>query len=299
MKMIFFFIFALTALLPLISCEDMLSNRKMAQSPEITRSDVGTEGIYALRSHIHREKGTKTLSYADEIQKTLRGDLPASIYRVIPLMEKDDEGSKENVVTVNELGRPDFNCGSGDSFIGIDPRIVDCSEKNGAKALWEGFRYGAAGESTWTLVMRNNSKEIWLDGRTGMVWSHLIVTAEDKKIFNWCKASGNDQNNTTIAVLDCNELGIGESLCAGQVFEEIGEKVNWRLPTRNDYLQADINGFRFVFVKEESQGLWTATIRALSDGRKEAWVYESKEGTLSGGVLSSLRHVRCIGAPTR
>lgn len=295
-------LFSLSFLCLLASCEDVSSNRRQGQNrnPERDRPEIGSEGSENLRSHIHRERGSAILSYAEEIQKTLGRDLPQISYRIVPLMEKDDEGSLKNVATVNDLGRPTVSCGRGDGFAGIDARITDCFQKNADKALWEGYRYGAAGESTWKLVTRNGSeKEMWLDLRTGMVWSYLRADTEENKLFNWCKASGNDQNSSTELLIDCNELAEGESVCAGELLEEVGSQIQWRLPTRNDYLQADINGIRSIFPKEADAGLWTATIRAASEGRAEAWVYSTKEGTLSAGPLSSERFVRCIGAPVR
>lgn len=295
-------LFSLAFLCLLTSCEDVSSNRRLGQNrnPERSAPEVGAEGSENLRSHIHREKGSSILSYAEEIQKVLGRDLPEISYRIIPSMEKDDEGSLKNTSPVEELGRPSSNCGRGDGFSGIDARITDCYQKNGSKALWEGYRYGAAGESTWKLVTKNGSgKEVWLDSRTGMVWSYIHSNEENKKLFNWCMASGNDENNSTHVLVDCNDVGAGESICANEVLEEVGTQVKWRLPTRNDYLQADINGLRSVFIKEGDQGLWTATIRANSDGRSEAWVYNTQEGTLSGASLTSEHYVRCIGAPVR
>lgn len=298
----FTLILSLSLLSFLTSCNDVSSNHKMGQNrnPERNRPEIGSEGSENLRSHIHRERGSAILSYAEEIQKTLGRDLPQISYRIIPLMEKDDEGSSKNVATIEDLGRPTINCGRGDGFAGIDGRITDCFQKNADKALWEGYRYGAAGESTWKLVTRNGSgKEMWLDMRTGMVWSYLRANSEGKNLFNWCKASGNDENASSELIVDCNELAAGESVCAGELLDEVGTQIQWRLPTRNDFLQADINGIRSIFPKEDDRGLWTATMRAAADGRSEAWVYNTKEGTLSGAALASERFVRCIGAPVR
>lgn len=302
MKKSFTLLFGLGLLCFLSACGDVSSNRRMGQNrnPERDRPEQGSEGSENLRSHMHRERGSAILSYAEEIQKRLGRDLPEILYRIIPLMEKDDEGSSKNVATVEDLGRPTVSCGRGDGFAGIDARAADCFQKNGDKATWEGYRFGAAGESTWKLVTRNGSgKEMWLDMRTGMVWSYLRANSEGKNVFNWCKASGNDENASTDVIVDCNALAEGISICAGHLMEEVGEQIKWRLPTRNDYLQADINGIRFIFPKEDDRGLWTATMRAASEGRSEAWVYSTKEGTLAGVPLASERFVRCIGAPVR
>jgi len=284
----------------IVSCGgDVSSNRKKGNNPAPERSTQTVEGTLGqeyIRSSIHREKGSSVLSYAQEISKTLANDLPI-LYRVIPSMEKDDEGSLKNVTTTSDIGRPTTTCGFGDKFAGIDARITDCFLKNKDKALWEGHRYGAAGEGTWKLVSLSTAgDEIWFDGRTGMVWSELHAKT------NWCKASGNTENATNSEIIDCNELNdtvSGEEVCVDAVTEGIGTQIKWRLPTRNDFLQADLNGLRSVLKKEGIDGLWTATMKAKVTGRTDAWVYHSTNGTLSSANLSSERQVRCIGVPVK
>lgn len=286
----------------LVGCQDVSSNRRQGTNNNtvITRPGAeGTDGSDSIRSSMHRERGAPVLSYADEIKKTLANDLPETLYRTVPLMEKDDEGSIKNVITVDRRGRPTTACGLGNSFAGIDARVTDCFQKNGDNSIWEGATYGAAGEGTWKLVQRNNDgDEIWIDGRTGMVWSDIAKNSTGINVFNWCKASGNTQNDTPTESIDCNAISDGINVCE-IVSDEISSQIKWRLPTRNDFLQADLNGSRFVLKKETEVGLWTATMRAGVSGRTEAWVYNSKDGTLSPGTLTTERQVRCIGAPVR
>jgi hypothetical protein len=286
----------------LVSCGgDVSSNRKKgnnSSSPDrSTQAAEGSAGQDNIRSFIHREKGSTVISYTQEISKTLAKDLPMSLYRTIPSMEKDDEGSAKNVITTTNIGRPTTSCGIGENFAGIDARITDCYLKNREKALWEGQRYGAAGEGTWKLVgLSADGKETWFDGRTGMVWSDLHSKT------NWCKASGNTENATTTETIDCNNFNdtiSGEEVCIDAVTPGLGTQIKWRLPTRNDFLQADLNGLRFVLIKENADGLWTATMKARVPGRTDAWVYHSTDGSLSSANLATERQVRCIGVPVR
>lgn len=284
----------------LVGCEDVASNRKMGtnKNPPTTQAVEGN-GSDLIKSHMHRKNGAPVITYAEEIVKTLGSQLPENLYRTIPLMDTDDEGSKNNVITRSVLGRPTEACGNGTTLTGIDSRITDCSQKNGDKAIWDGTNFGASGEGIWKLVSRSTSgDEIWFDGRTGMVWSDLLEK-DTAKSFNWCAASGNDEDDTPNETTNCRTLGDAVSLCAGNAIAGLANQVQWRLPTRNDFLQADLNGSRFVLKKENDQGLWSATIRAASSGRSEAWVYDSTEGTLAGGKMTDLRQVRCIGTPVR
>lgn len=279
--------------------EDVSSNRRLGENQipttDVNRPELCPEGGQNVRSHLHREKGSPVLSYAEEITKTLSNQLPDSLYRVIPAIGKDDEGSAKNVTTVADRGRPGMDCGLGTTFTGVEQRIADCAQKNSELAQWDGTRFGAAGEGTWNLVSKNATKEIWQDGRTGMIWSYVLNAP-----VNWCMASGNSESETTETIIDCTAIGGLQSVCAKASLEETGANVVWRLPTRNDFLQADLNGIRFVLKKENRElGLWTATIRSASEGRNEAWVYNSQEGTLSSGTLPTERNVRCIGAPVK
>lgn len=265
--------------------------------------DQVTEGAQpesdSIRSSMHREKGAAVLTYAEEITKTITNDLPEVSYRRVPDMEKDDEGTDgANVSTRTALGRPQVTCGAAGTFSGVAARIQDCLQKNGDKATWNGSNNGSSGEGTWQLVARlDNTKEIWMDARTGMVWSDIMNNGDLVSEFNWCKASGSEASATATATVDCNTLAAGESVCVNAVLDDIGDQIQWRLPTRNDFLQADIDGARFVLERAGTNGLWTATLKAGVAGRNEAWVYQTSNGTLMSGELSTTRQVRCIGAP--
>lgn len=292
------FIMSLGLLTVLVSCGDVSSNNKMGtnNSPERSIPGIGGDnGSEGQRSQIHREKGASVLAYSEEILKTISGDLSASNYRIIPSMEKDNEGSTANVTTATQNGRPTVTCGALETFNGVDARITDCFLKNGDKSLWEGYRYGASGEGTWKLVALNETTEIWFDQRSGMVWSEVKTATA-----NWCIASGNQEDDSDIGGVNCNELADKQSLCVDLPTTGIGSQIKWRLPTRNDYLQADLNGLRFVLKKETAgTGLWTATLVAGVSGRSDAWIYNSANGTLSSDKIQNAHSVRCIGTPNR
>jgi hypothetical protein len=97
--------------------------------------------------------------------------------------------------------RPSVTCGSQG---GIDARIADCAAKNGARAFWDGTKYGQANEGTWSLVTVTTrygvTWEVWRDDSTLLLWSdsarhygpdNLRATADDVgSYYNWYQASG-------------------------------------------------------------------------------------------------------------
>lgn len=192
---------------------------------------------------------------------------------------------------MNSYGRPTEICGEGTNFTGISGRIRDCLAKNPKLAVWNGTVSGAAGETTWQLVtLTSGGKEFWQDLRTGLVWS------DNTGLKNWCAASGNKQPSAVGIDIDCSTLGENQNSCAE--LGVFGTNIVWRLPTRNDFLQADINGARFVFkTSTTSNGYWTATVVGTSAGRSKAWSYNYVDGTLAASEMTNTLQVRCVGAP--
>ncbi len=267
--------------------EDVASSRRDRPSPGATRPEALPEAK-GLRSQLPREKGSPILTYAEEIQKTLAGSLPESLYRLIPDQEKDDESAS---ITVTSLGRPLVDCGTGSAFKTITARIADCAQKNSDRATWDGTRFGVAGDGSWRLVAKNSGDEFWLDSLTNLIWSPVLEAT------NWCRASGNTQGVGGNVTVNCQTGTVGQPSCEDVTLDVAGTDVRWRIPTRNDFLQADLNGLRSVLVKEPADtGLWTGTVRGGSTDRREAWLYQSKEGTLSSDAMTASKSVRCIGA---
>lgn len=274
----------------LIGCGDDIASRSNRRGglERNSQGATGDEVNQLINSQMHRLRASAPiLSYAQETDLSLRNALPSGLRRV-PLMELDDEGTHGKNVVIQS--RPTVECGIGEAFTGIDARINDCHLKNATNSLWNGYLSGAAGEGSWKLVsLTSTGKETWIDLKTGMVWSDVVASG------NWCKASGNTQESMIGVDTDCSVVGEGDSFCYGASSDGFGKNIQWRLPTRNDYLQADINGLRFVLKKGGSTGFWTATMVSGSVGRDEAWVYYPEQGTLASGELTSSRQVRCIG----
>lgn len=268
----------------LVSCGEDVGSRR--GSPTIDLPTLGGNG--SAISQIHRNRGLNVLTTSTEITLITTNALPAG-YRTIPLMAIDDEGSNgKNVSTRTGLGRPAVDCGNT-SGATLSARIAECSTLNPGTSTWNGAANGASGESTWRLVAKSAMGEVWQDSRTGHLWSDIVATT------NWCNASGNNLQEANASV-NCQTLGTNFS-CVGKSIMGLS-RVSWRLPTRNDFLQGDLNGLRFVLREADTTGFWTATMDSSSANRSEAWVYQQKQGILEKDSLTNDHQVRCIGAAT-
>jgi hypothetical protein len=263
----------------LSSCGDVSSNQRRDNSETII---PGLGADASIVSHIHRTRGEATITYAEEIQRLLRNETSFN-YRKIPDLDLDFEGGT-NVSRVTQLGRPQVACGSlaEDAMNGVEARLADCKIKNqdikGSTYLWNGVANGAAGEGIWQLVSLRGETELWKDLKTGMVWS---------------KASGNMETGTNI---NCAFLAGNVSLCSGKILTWLGDDIEWRLPTRNDYLQADLDGLRLVLTQTTAvKTYWTATLDSMN--KLNAWTYSLPQGQLSSSPVEESKLVRCIGTP--
>jgi hypothetical protein len=271
----------------LVGCnEDVPSRKAIKQTPQ----PIVTETV-TVYSGIHREIGSKPITYKSEIG--VNSDSPK--IRAIPDIRFDDEGGDErNVTTRTFKVRPDKLCGADAKAI-LSAKIADCLAQNGDKSVWDGTINAGSAESEWVLVTlsekeNGESFEIWLDKRAGMLWSGLIAIEG-----NWCAASGSQLQTSDHVGEPCEITGKGQSLCTKYAPTQL-PGVRWRLPTRHDFLQADIDGVRFV-LDGDTNTLWTATTSTDVKARDKAWTYNMQNGTLVAELMNSTRNVRCIGTP--
>ncbi len=173
----------------------------------------------------------------------------------------------------------------------------------------------------------SRGREVWQDQRTGLLWSSKV--AEN---LNWCKASGSNNIVNNPAAQDdpsdyCDNAayqttGTGPADKAiSACFEEssffttvddtgdidsLGKAglnltstpvVAWRLPTRDDYLVADVNGLRHVLPDAGNDfGYWEWTATIESNNRTKAWQFSTWDGALSTYLArDGDSNVRCVG----
>jgi hypothetical protein len=161
--------------------------------------------IQDLFSNVFRDTGSGQLTQSAEVTayagNSASPNLPSN-YREVPDVLKDDDGyysADAGCASQCTLNAPitgtqhlAFNdCGLTQGSIAA--RIADCNSTNGRLATWSGIVSGTGGQGTWYLVTRQGTnKEVWQDGRTGLIWSSKLTTVAGD---NWCRASGNGQAN--------------------------------------------------------------------------------------------------------
>lgn len=266
------------------SCQDSSPGRPPVAFIEPIEADLSGDKSAHTASQLFRDKdltqNEAILSYKQEAQA-----LPAH-YRKIPSIAIDhDQGQ-------TKITRPAISCGQSGS---IAERIADCLNKNPQDSIASAKNYGNAGEATWRLVSKtqngaNSGFEIWIDSRTQKIWSDNIGNT------NWCRASGNAED---IGGVDCQGLGSGQAWCEDDQIsiEEKGNLtglIDWRLPTRADYLQADLDGIRQIF-KSQTNAFWSAT--ALETNLSQAWTFNIDTGVFTAQERSNGSvDIRCIGS---
>lgn len=272
---------AIISLILLISCQETPSTRNYTPSPEVERPEVSQE-ISFPRSQIHRIRGNEVISNEEEATSD------EDTYLTIPLIGQSDDGINSDSVV--RQTRPQKICGTNVDQ-NIAERIKDCQQKNLSSSTFIGKTNGNTGEGDWSLVSLDKfGFETWIDLTTKMLWSDTIDNT------NWCKASGNNQGSVEDITISCLTIGENQNICSSQLSESLGsftKLVKWRLPTRNDYLLADINGSRLVF-EQSSESFWTATVHSLN--RDQAWSINLSTGQLLPVSRDKVLSVRCIGS---
>lgn len=283
-------------------------------------------------SAMHRSKGYAQISWLQDVAATTPFVVSATGYTAIPSFTTDhDEDLLTTVDRVDRTGWAARTCGTTGA---LTARIDDCADEFGANATWDGSAAGTSGEAVWKLVSRTGAnvssrgREVWQDQRTKMVWSSLVSNTA-----NWCIATGKNnitgnpvaeadpdnmcenpikQNDTASglpAISACYEDGgvlftdvdnitspnsIDPAGKAGLGFSST-PSVKWRLPTRNDYYQAEIDGIRFVMpdMLDLNNWEWTTTISTLPTN--EAYGFHSDTAETSLRARWNGDSVRCVG----
>ena len=225
--------------------------------------------------------------------------------------------------SVNRTGWGATTCGTSQNSIAA--RIANCAANGtiGPNATWDGTKLGISGAGMWKLVTRKgNQQEVWQDQKTLLLWSTLVATG-----VNWCVAAGNYQSNdpnsycnngayqnqTTPTSYCAEDAGLSPAI-AGEVWtagsasyssKKGGMGLNstpsvlWRLPTRGDQMQAEIDGIRWVINDFAAGGNleWDTTINSYAGNSSTAYGLNSATGAITTATRSSTasNEVRCVG----
>ncbi len=260
-----------------------------AREPEVTRPEVGSEVEFKPleRSMIRRVKGVNRPSYA-QVKASLSGTGLPVVYQTTPTPTPTEATPVEMIPTQ----RLSTDCGvSKDDTLTINQRIIDCQSKIGQRSstTWSAFVNGISGEGNWFLVTYIDKLKVWQDASTGLLWSDIV------KAGTFVEALGRDPQDLERDILSvCSSLDDNRKAALGNLPVK---QVKWRLPNREEFLQADINGAKSVLT-DSGTNLWTASYHEDNAGDPTAWSIEQKSGILKSTPISESLNIRCIGVIT-
>lgn len=277
---------------------DPIPSKLRAPEPEAV-VEVGEAGVCSNTEYVSRSSCEKADD--DNIWTPFIGDGE----RLVPDANLDDEqvGYDFNNA-LRKYTHPDeaqtFPIGTCGQTGSIEARVKNCN------TLWSAALGSWSGASNWALVSLTQSRQVWRDERTKMLWSDVIGESEH------CSASGNSQN----VGFDCtaNTLSLCAEVDGLATPDKVGTRpavysaskgglglasttpVLWRLPSREDFLQAYANGAARVVPGFVTSNQWTASVYSLN--RAEGWIFfntRSGNGGFFGASRTQIADVRCVG----
>lgn len=232
-------------------------------------------------SQVYRNKENIRLTYSEIMDAVLNNKVPLTT-RMIPDIEVHIDSEVSSPAKIpSEI----TECGNSvaEAYT-LSDRIKDCKDKvPEANAIaWAGKKNGINGEGDWQLVSYSNNKQVWQDLRTGLLWSDIVATA-DYEVASGVEMGSTDNFKDRV----CQTITDTPKDALGKIHSS---RVEWRLPNRNEYLQADINGARFVLPNTD-QLTWTSSY----SGDDNAWAINQKTGVLQLTSIGDSLSVRCVG----
>ncbi len=214
----------------------------------------------------------------------------------------------------------------------IAEKIKDCSLKNSQWATYDGPKAGNENEAVWSLVTvlkKQNQFEVWLDQKTNRLWSdktqasynwyRAVGYAKPKDISilesQFAAEPGLKDTSAPFKINVILQPKNPISVCTspkelslknefhytyeGPTKENLDfkgnlneESVSWSVPSRDDWMMAEVNGIRKVLPNMDYK-FWSSTTG--SDYRNSSWIYSGDYGTFDGSDKHVSNYVRCIG----
>lgn len=225
------------------------------------------EAADLLTSGLYRVAGSTPMSLNTEKTNYIKDTLPSGYY---PSIEELPEVNYVDYSATYQV------CGEKESYTNFAALKNSCITRNKDLSMWSATDNGIAGEADWELVYSKDGNFIWQDTRTELVWSYTLSSAV------WSIASGVEDYDTTEQTSYCDELN-----------KITFDKIKWRLPSREEFLQADIDGARTVLMDQDNNEVfWTATPGEETD---ESWGIRQSNGVLKSYNRDTPFAVRCVG----
>lgn len=247
------------------SAGDILSGKKAYSFSGDLLTGTLIPGTVSPSGKIRDSGATQISIRAESESETQTG------YRSTPVA-----GDRELIIA-NKVSRSNYTSDCGLTGT-VKERIANCASTYPSTATWNGSTQGAYAEGEWKLVARNVTEDliIWKDTSTGHLWTSVIASG-----VSFCQAAGVDgvsytsncAGNNIPKISYCASVS-GFTLAGAGVnqanLSESSGNVTWRLPTRADFLKAELNGLRYAHGLD-AETLWTAN--TWSSAVSYIWVF--------------------------
>ncbi len=271
---------SITALILLISC-NANQNPNVVNRENADKEETKVTEDEAIRSQMNRNRGSDTVIQAtimDEVKSTKKAYYPEG-YSEVP-----SSTTTESYAEKIDISKYTTECGVlKETTSTVGERIADCRKKYtntmGIPSSWVAKNFGVSGEGNWSLVSvaidATQTPEVttlvWYDFTTRLLWSDHIKEATFEE-----------------AVSDFN--GVCKTFNKDNVHFLNTSYIDWRLPTRSEFLQADINGSRYI-LNNLDKTYWTSTLLT----REAVYSIKQSTGNSSSTALTETHSVRCVG----
>lgn len=268
------------SLVILSSCNAVSNGNVVNQNQYADNGNETIETDQAIKSQTNRENGNEVVSQITITDKSLEDK---ELHSPDGYLEIPSEKTMEVKATKISIDDYDTECGNlADTDASVDLRIANCTKAYSGRSIptkWINQSNGVAGEGNWALVSvaKDKTKDpevtttIWYDYTTKLIWSDYIKEAGFEEA-----ATAYNRACTVFSESNIHSL--------------TSEYVAWRLPTRGDFLQADLNGSRYL-LNNTNKNYWTSTLIT----KDTAWSIEQSSGNSTSTVLTEPKSVRCVG----
>lgn len=185
-----------------------------------------------------------------------------------------------------------LDCGHVDG--GLNARIANCAKlPDSQKTSSSGVVWNLVSRQTDPVGEYHDQMEVWQDAKTGLLWGDRInknYSQYDAVNLSNQSCVTDEENKAVNCAVEKETACVSEDAKIANA--AITEKT-FALPTIQEFIQADADGFRDVTVHNVSSWYWTTSISSFNTG--SARVFSGEDGDVTSFYReASDDQVRCV-----